>query len=65
MLNNDTGGYSDLRSKLDDIIEGPVFTAIIQFLILASAVAFVLETESAFDEYEFYFHILDWTFLVL
>ncbi len=62
---NENGGYSELRSKLDDIIEGPVFTAIIQFLILASAVAFVLETESAFDKYEYYFHILDWTFLVL
>ena len=65
MLNNDTGGYSNLRSKLDDIVEGAVFTAIIQFLILASAVAFVLETEPYFDRYEFYFQILDWAFLIL
>ncbi len=62
---NENGGYSDLRRKLDDIIEGPVFTAIIQFLILASAVAFVLETEPAYDKYIYYFHILDWTFLIL
>lgn len=65
MMNKDIGGYSDLRSKLDDIIEGPIFTAIIQFLILASAVAIVLETESFFDDYKFYFDILDWTFLIL
>ena len=65
MLNNDNREYSDLRSRLDDIVEGAVFSGIIQFLILASAVAFVLETEPAFDKYEYYFHILDWTFLVL
>ena len=65
MLKNENDGNADLRSRLDDIIEGPVFSGIIQFLILTSAVAFVLETESAFDKYEYYFHILNWTFLVL
>lgn len=65
MLNKDHGEKLNLRSKLDDIIEGPVFSGIIQFLILASAVAFVLETESAFDDYKFYFDVLDWSFLVL
>ena len=44
---NENGGNSDLRSRLDDIIEGPVFSGIIQFLILASAVAFALESEYA------------------
>ena len=65
MLNNDYGGQSDLQKKLDETIEGPVFSGIIQFLILASAVAFVLETESAFDKYKTEFEILDWTFLIL
>lgn len=65
MLNKHRGEQSNLRSKLDEIIEGPVFSGIIQFLILASAVSFVLETESAFDDYKFYLDVLDWTFLVL
>lgn len=64
VLNNDNGGYSDLRRKLDDIVEGPVFSGIIQFLILASAVAFALESEYA-DRYKYYFDIIDWSFLVL
>jgi voltage-gated potassium channel len=65
MLNNDYGGQSDLREKLENIVEGPVFSGIIQFLILASAVAFVLETEKAFDKYKTYFDIIDLVFLVL
>ncbi len=65
MLNKHRGEQSNLRSKLDKIIEGPVFSGIIQFLILASAVTFVLETDSDFDNYKFYFDVLDWTFLVL
>ena len=65
MLNDVNGGQSDLQKKLDEIVEGPVFSGIIQFLILASAVVFVLETESDFDKYKNVFHILDWTFLVL
>lgn len=67
---NENGGYSDLRSRLDDIIEGPVFSGIIQFLILASAVAFALESEYATKEdyvvkYKYYFDIIDWSFLIL
>lgn len=70
MLNNENGGYSDLRRKLDDIIEGPVFSGIIQILILASAVAFALESEYATkpeydDTYKYYFDIIDWSFLIL
>lgn len=66
MLNNANGGQSDRQKKLGQIVEGAVFSGIIQFLILASAVAFVLETESAFkDKYEIYFDIADWIFLVL
>ena len=65
MLNNEYGEQFDLRKKLENIVEGAVFSGIIQFLILASAVVFVLETEEAFDKYKTYFDILDWTFLVL
>lgn len=65
MLNDINENQSNLQKRLGDIIEGPVFSGIIQFLILAAAVTFVLETESAFDEYKFYFNIVDWVFLVL
>ncbi len=65
MLNDEYGEQFDLRKKLENIVEGAVFSGIIQFLILASAVAFVLETESAFDKYKTEFEILDWTFLIL
>ncbi len=65
MLNDVNGGQSDLQKKLGEIIEGAVFSGIIQFLILASAIAFVLETEEVFDKYETHFHIIDWAFLVL
>ncbi|MDE0481764.1 MAG: ion transporter [Candidatus Poribacteria bacterium] len=65
MLNDVNGGQSDLQKKLGEIVEGPVFSGIIQFLILASAVAFVLETEPALEKYENYFIIVDLTFLVL
>ena len=65
MLNNEYGEQFDLRKKLENIVEGAVFSGIIQFLILASAVVFVLETEESFDKYKTYFDILDWTFLVL
>ena len=63
MLNEFNGGQSNFRKKLNDIVEGASFTGVIQLLILASAVAFVLETESAFDKYLIY--RLDWGFLVL
>ena len=65
MLEYDERERGGLRKELDEIIEAPVVSAIIQFLILASAVAFVLETESAFDKYETLFIYLDWTFLTL
>ncbi len=65
MLNDVNGGQSDIRKKLENIVEGAVFSGIIQFLILASAVAFVLETEESFDKYETHFHIIDWGFFVL
>lgn len=65
MLNDVNGGQSDLQKKLGEIVEGPVFSGIIQFLILASAVAFVLETEPTLEKYEKYFTIVDLTFLVL
>lgn len=65
MLNDVNGEQSDLQKKLGEIVEGAVFSGIIQFLILASAVAFVLETEPALEKYEKYFIIVDLTFLVL
>ncbi|RKU06915.1 ion transporter [Candidatus Poribacteria bacterium] len=65
MLNDVNGGQSDRQKKLENIVEGAVFSGIIQFLILASAVAFVLETEPELKKYENYFIIADWTFLVL
>ncbi len=65
MLEYDERERGGLRKELDEIIETPVISGIIQFLILASAVAFVLETESAFDKYKTYFTYLDWTFLTL
>ncbi len=65
MLNDYNEGQSNLQKKLEEIVEGPVFSGIIQFLILAAAVTFVLETEEAFDEYKIYFDIVDWVFLVL
>ncbi len=65
MLNDVNNEYTGFRKNLYEIIEGPVISGIIQFLILASAIAFVLETESAFDKYESYFVIIDWSFLTL
>ncbi len=65
MLNYVEGEITGLRKTLGDIIEGAIFTGIIQFLILASAVAFVLETETEFAEYKRLFDIADWAFLVL
>jgi len=64
MLNDVNDEYTGLRKKLYEIIEGPVVSGIIQLLILASAVAFVLETE--FTEYkESIFDPIDWTFLAI
>lgn len=65
MLNDVNDEYTGFRKDLYEIIEGPLISGLIQFLILASAAAFVLETESAFDKYESYFVIIDWSFLTL
>ena len=56
------------KEKLRDIIEGGILSAVIQFLILASAVVFVLESDRVvwgLEEYTTHFHILDWVFFVL
>ena len=56
------------KEKLRDIVEGVVFTAIIQLLILASAVVFVFESDKdvwGLTEYATHFLILDWVFFVL
>lgn len=65
MLNEVNDEHTGFRKDLYEIIEGPLISGIIQFMILASAIAFVLETESAFDKYEYYFIIIDWSFLTL
>ena len=56
------------KEKLQAIVEGGVFNALIQFLILASAVVFVLESDRVvwgLTEYTTYFILLDWVFFVL
>ena len=56
------------KAKLRTVVEGNAFSALIQFLILASAVAFVLESGKPVPELEphwHYFLILDWVFFVL
>ena len=53
------------KDKLRAIIEGHIVGGIIQFLILASAVVFVLESDSTTDSHALYFVVLDWTFFVL
>lgn len=65
MLNDVNGGQTNLKKKSEKIVESPVFRGIVQFLILASAVAFVLETEPKFDKYKTLLNIIDWVFLVL
>jgi voltage-gated potassium channel len=65
MLNDDIEEQTNLQKKLGVIIEGAVFSGIIQFLIVTSAVTFVLETEPDLKQYKHYFDILDWTFLLL
>lgn len=65
MLERYNGGQSNFRNRLNDIIEGPVFTGIIQFFILSSAVAIVLETEDAFEKYRDLLNTLDAVFLIL
>lgn len=53
------------KQGLSGIVENTIFNVIIQLLILASAIAFVLETEPELEQYKFYFLIADWSFLIL
>ena len=56
------------KEKLRALVESPIFIAAIQILILASAVAFVLESDRAvwgLAEYATAFMVLDWVFFVL
>ena len=53
------------KEKLRAIIEGNIVSGIIQFLILAAAVVFVLESDSTTDRHVVYFIILDWIFFLL
>lgn len=56
------------KERLRTIVEGSVFTGIIQFLILASAVVFVIESDRQqleVDSYATHFIVLDVVFLVL
>lgn len=58
----------DRKDRLRTIVEGSVFTGIIQFLILASAVVFVIESDRQqleVDPYATHFIVLDVVFLVL
>ncbi len=61
-LNNE---QTDKKQRLAGIVENTVFNIIIQLLILGSAIAFVLETEPELAEYNSYFLIADWSFLIL
>lgn len=56
------------KEKLRDVIEGGILSAIIQLLILASAIVFVLESDRevwGLTEYATHFMVLDWVFFVL
>ena len=56
------------KERLRTIVEGPLFSGFIQFLILASAVVFVIETDRQrleVDPYSNYFVVLDTVFLAL
>ncbi len=53
------------KEKLRAIIEGNIVSGIIQFLILASAVVFVLESDSTTDSHALHYVVLDWVFFVL
>ena len=53
------------KEKLRAIIEGNIVSSLIQFLILASAVVFVLESDSTTDPHALHFVVLDWVFFVL
>ena len=53
------------KEKLQAVIEGNIVSGIIQFLILASAVVFVLESDSTTDSHALHYVVLDWVFFVL
>ena len=53
------------KQKLAGIVENTAFNVIIQLLILASAIAFVLETEPELEKYHLYFLTADLSFLIL
>lgn len=58
----------DRKQKLRAIVEGSVFTGIIQFLILVSAIVFLIESDREqleADPYKTHFVVLDIVFLVL
>ena len=53
------------KERLRTIIEGNICSGFIQFLILASAVVFVIESDDSTDAHATYFVVLDATFFVL
>ena len=53
------------KDKLRTIIEGNIVSGLIQFLILASAIVFVLESDNSTEAYALHFIILDWVFFVI
>ena len=53
------------KDRLRTIIEGNICSGLIQFLILASAVVFVIESDSSTDAHATHFVVLDTTFFVL
>ena len=58
----------DRKAKLRAMVEGSVFTGIIQFLILVSAIVFLIESDREqleVDPYKTHFVVLDVVFLTL
>ena len=58
----------DTKERLRAIVEGSLFTGIIQFLILVSAIVFLVESDRQhleLDPYAIHFVVLDIIFLVL
>lgn len=65
MNNPSINDQDNKKLKLAGIVENTAFNVIIQLLILGSAIAFVLETEPELAQYNSYFLIADWSFLIL
>ena len=66
LMTNDSKNMN--KERLREIVEGNIFSGIIQFLILASAVVFVIESDRQqleVDPYATHFIVLDVIFLVL